>query len=771
MADSSIEAPRKRKSDDEVDVSTDLLAGAALGLPTTAKKPKVVEDVNTQVLDESITIGEGDLGEGGTITNQNYHQPAVSDAEESDIGMSDELSEIEFGDEDDGFEDEYSCEDEDDYGDVDSEPREYAVEEREIIVQKDGVDKVVKLRLFMTKEEEFEKWLQMIHADCTVDGKRIGYAFGRYILREEIREHFWSEMEAPCSDMSSIAFELFDRYGYLNDHLKNHCVQKGTGVWGSELDFGPLFLIEHIEMTDREWRRKGLGRTMVSAVIEKAQEQQKPQIPNPSKTPAEKASDELFVDMFWHGKNRERYTKLHTISLPGWLHNDVKPQWEGKSELEQRDINFQAVDSAVSFHRSLGFRRIGASSCFGLSSDPDHESHSLTIKDDYDPPDAVPGPVEEPEKVIITMPGEEEDFRMSAYGKELEEKRLNKLKEKLTPLNFAAVTLPDMELVEFYNAYRVEDGKEWKQVDCLNNTLLHITACQFKPQSVKWLIDNTNDEQCLTLARNLKGYTPLEALQDDLNVLRTQCKRGMMAIVIADKFSGFTPDAILCQFVLLTGLMPLKHSDTPLCLRLKYGCTCGECVGGFISPRMKLALLFQAEREYENMNDALEMMNHGENSIDWLFLAEDLVEHVMPALQRNFKTNKSLRQGFVNIFDHIATCLKANKAPTRQNVLQAWEGSGEWPPVTRNYLEWGGTVENKVEAVLEKVFEGAHSQNEVFGDGEFMNCMEEEVEQLKTCRNDHEYGFVAKTCGLPERNTNPSGRLEGMFDRMFSGMQ
>ncbi|CAD6439798.1 aad3b2fa-d330-45b3-9d58-17ef114a1167 [Sclerotinia trifoliorum] len=772
MADASIEASHKRKFDDEIDVSSDLLAAAAPGpAATDVKKPNLVEDVNTQVLVGSITAGEGDSDEGGTITNQNYCQPAVSDAEESDIGMS-EISEIMFDDEDedDELEEEHSYGDEDDYEDSDSEPREYAVEEREITVQKDGTDQVVKLRLFMTKEEEFENWLQMIHVACTVDGQRIGCAFGRYIRREEIREHFWSEMEAPCSDMSSIAFELFDRYGYLNDHLKNHYVQKGTGVWGSELDFGPLFLIEHIEITDREWRRKGLGRIIVTAMIEKAQEQQKPQIPSPTEIPAEKVLDEIFADMFWHGKNRERYTKLHTISLPGWLHHDVKPLWEGKSELEQRDINYQAVYAAVSFHRSLGFRRIGASSCFGLSSDPDHKSHSLAIKDDYDPPDPAPGPVEEPTEVIVTMPGKEEDFRASAYGRALEETRLNKLKERPTPLNFAAVTLPDMELVEFYKAYQAEDKKEWKQADRRNNTLLHITACQSKPQSVKWLMENANDEQCLTLARNLKGYTPLEALQDDLNILRTRRKHGMMTIVIADKFSGFTPDAILCQFILLTGLMPVDYSDIPLCLRLKYGCTCGECVGGFLSPRMKLALLFQAEREYEIMDDALEMSSRSNSPTDWLYLAEDVIEHVTPALQRDFRTNKSLRRGFVNIFDHIATCLKANEAPTRQNVLQAWEKSGEWPPVTRNYLQWGDTVENKVEAVLEKIFEGAHSQNEAFGDGEFILCMEEEVEKSKTCRNDHEYGFVAKLCGLPERNNNPAGRLEGMFGRIFSGM-
>ncbi|EDN90961.1 hypothetical protein SS1G_00361 [Sclerotinia sclerotiorum 1980 UF-70] len=368
------------------------------------------------------------------------------------------------------------------------------------------------------------------------------------------------------------------------------------------------------------------------------------------------------------------------------------------------------------------------------------------------------------------MPGEEEDFRASAYGRALEERRLDKLKKRLTPLNFAAVTLPDMELVEFYKVYQVEDKKEWKQVDRRNNTLLRITACQFKPQSVKWIMENAKDEQCLTLSRNSKGYTPLEALQDDLNVLRTRRKHGMMTIVIADNFSGFTPDAVLCQFVLLTELMPLEDSNIPLCLRLKYGCTCGECIEGFLSPRMKLALLFQAEMGYEIMDDALEMTNCRSSPTDWLYLAEDAIEHVSPALQRDFRTNKSLGRGFVNIFDHIATCLKVNKAPTRQNVLQAWEGSGEWPPVTRNYLQWGGTVENKVEQVLEKIFERAHSQNETLGDGHFMLCMEKEVEKLRACRNDHEYGFVAKLCGLPERNTNPSGRLEGFFGRIFSSI-
>ncbi|KAF7955214.1 uncharacterized protein EAE97_000473 [Botrytis byssoidea] len=759
MTDSSIAVPRKRKSDAEIDTSTELSA-AVDGLTVTntlANKSKIVEGVNVLVSDDLISTNGSEVD-----VNHNYHQPTVSDAEESNVGTSEEFSEDGFDGENDRLQDEYSYEDEDE----DSEVREYGVEEREITIQKDGTEKVVKLRLFVTKGEEFADWLHMIHVHCIVDGKQIGHAFGQYICREEIRRNFWSDMEAPSRELSLIAFELFDRYGYLNGHLKNHCVQKGTGVWGSELDFGSLFILEHIEVTEREYRRKGLGQAMVGGLINKAEGL----LHKPS--PPSTLEDKMYEEMLWFGRNkeRERRAKIHTISMPGCLRHDVEPQCEGKFELEQREINSRAFDSAILFHRSLGFRRIGASSCFGLSCDPNHKSHSLSIQDDFDPPKPPSTPAEEQEAIIITMPGEEESVHASAYRKELEEKRLKKLKEKLTPLNFAAISLPDIELIKFYKTFHAKDENEWKQVDNRNNTLLHITACQFKPQSVKWLMDNVNDKQFLTSARNIDGYTPLEALQHKLDIIRTRREHGMMTLVISDNFAGFTSDATSCQFVLLTGSTPTNPSDTRLLLQLKCGCTCGECVGGFLSPRMKLALLFQAETNYDSLNDSIHM-SLGDDGVDWLWLQEGLIEHVHPNLQQNFKTNRSLRQGFANMFNFIAMCLKANKPPTRKNVLKVCEETREWPPVTSNYLQWGGTLENKVEAVLEKVFKYAHDQNEIFGDGEFMSCLEEDIEQLKICRNDHEYGFVAKCCGLPTRNTNPSGRLEGMFQRMFSGMQ
>jgi hypothetical protein len=59
-----------------------------------------------------------------------------------------------------------------------------------------------------------------------------------------MRQLFWQNMEEVSQDMADAAFRLFDKYGCLKTKFMEHCVQRGTGVWDEELDYGPLFLIE-----------------------------------------------------------------------------------------------------------------------------------------------------------------------------------------------------------------------------------------------------------------------------------------------------------------------------------------------------------------------------------------------------------------------------------------------------------------------------------------------------------------------------------------------
>jgi hypothetical protein len=171
---------------------------------------------------------------------------------------------------------------------------------------------------------------------------------------------------------------------------------------------------------------------------------------------------------------------------------------------------------------------------------------------------------------------------------------------------------------------------------------------------------------------------------------------------------------------------------------------------------MKYALLAQAEITHDMLSS--EIMEDF-----WCELNEHNTTRVAPALRQNFRTNKSLRKGFANMFDHIATCLRENTVPTEVKVLQVWGNASEWPPVTRHVLEKGGKAEN----ALRVAFDNARDQDYKAGDGETMEIFAEETLKLPECINDHEFGFVALACGLEE--IPPPGLFDGTFRGVFGG--
>jgi hypothetical protein len=44
----------------------------------------------------------------------------------------------------------------------------------------------------------------------------------------------------------------------------------------------------------------------------------------------------------------------------------------------------------------------------------------------------------------------------------------------------------------------------------------------------------------------------------------------------------------------------------------------------------------------------------------------------------------------------------------------------------------------------------ARDQDEWAGDGSHMDIFQDQIEVLPECRNDHEFGFVALSCGVDE---------------------
>lgn len=238
----------------------------------------------------------------------------------------------------------------------------------------DGTNQALKLEIMISPRT----WRDNITAKCTHEGKAIGRAIARLIHRGMITRDFWEEMDECSPDVGKIAWMLFNRYGFLKDKFKSHPVHRGTGVWGSELDDGPLLIIEEVYITDTEWRRKGIGRAMVEQLLvvgEKCANSAKPRDMSPGLIALEFGSVTQF----------QKLSTVNVIVIPGSLIEDVKPQYVGKSKRQRNEIDLQASTAAISFYRSLGFRRVGSSPCFAYSFNPNHRAQSIPSDRDFDP--------------------------------------------------------------------------------------------------------------------------------------------------------------------------------------------------------------------------------------------------------------------------------------------------------------------------------------------------------------------------------------------------
>src|SRR2546423_909584 len=124
------------------------------------------------------------------------------------------------------------------------------------------------------------------------------------------------------------------------------------------------------------------------------------------------------------------------------------------------------------------------------------------------------------------------------------------------------------------------------------------------------------------------------------------------------------------------------------CLRLGYGCTCDRCLAGIVSPRVASAMLFQAEVAHDQLTGKLDC-----DGKTWAKINDSLLAALPPRVHENLKPSKSMRNGYANMFSHVAECLRQKIVPAAENVLETNRNTSEWPPVTRNYLTRGGMVD------------------------------------------------------------------------------
>ncbi|TGO80774.1 hypothetical protein BELL_0001g00350 [Botrytis elliptica] len=509
------------------------------------------------------------------------------------------------------------------------------------------------LSIYVTKDEEDNKWLGNIRVECLYKGNWVGRAVGSYIHRHGIKSNFSSMMELSSYKMDEIAGELFDKFGCLHLKFKEHVIQRGTGAWGAEMDVSPLFLLEKIEIFDERFRRKGLGRAMVKALIQKSQAQAHP------------------------------FRRLHVITKPDWT-LDHKEAF-GKSSRQWSTIKRQPLDSAIAFYRSL---------------DPKHKAHSINVDADYDPP-RVDEELEISEDIVDASSLDSLD--------EAARKSLAKLKPRF-PLQHAIKTLPDAELVAFFKSFDSKNGSGWKEIDSHHNNVLHHAGGVYAVYAMKWLIKNIDPEQELAQARNIEGLTPLEALQDEIDIF--------------DKRVGIPFGAVACMSLLKYRYLPSSPLNTQA-LRLKYGCTCGECIEGFVSPRMKLTLLHCAVTITQSISyDPSFFGRYLCNPSFSISVPEDLM--------KTFR-QKNHQPRIIKLFGPIIKVLDSNCVPRVHNLKTL--------SATYNDVD-----DDDLKAALAMTIAYAKENFLENCDLSFLQDLVDEIGEAKECTNDYEFELVHQQC-------------------------
>lgn len=281
----------------------------------------------------------------------------------------------------------------------------------------------------------------------------------------------------------------------------------------------------------------------------------------------------------------------------------------------------ELLTSAEEFWRSLGLRRIGSSWHFGLAKDLSHPSRSLSAADGYKRPLAVRSPAIEEGQLIPYSKAMLE----APYGENLEQVKARLIQHPAT-------------------------DETWLAVDRHGNNLVHVVAKRAKLQSLLWLADLPFFPQLLTI-RNLEGETPLETLEASLESRRTMKEVMLLTVPVADSFGGYAPSDVQCLLV----LKGIKKPTAKELAQLTCGCTCGHCIGGFISPRIALALECQGEITGDMLNDDLGF-GAGMDGAQCCRWHDHRMSHLEPRVRQNLETNKLMRKGFGNLFFHTAKC-------------------------------------------------------------------------------------------------------------------
>lgn len=206
--------------------------------------------------------------------------------------------------------------------------------------------------------------------------------------------------------------------------------------------------------------------------------------------------------------------------------------------------------------QNLGFRRIGTSIYVAYSLDYSHRSHSLSIEEDAGP---------------IVIPETDRSH-------------------PLFSINQVIIAGSDSETLHLLQSQ--PESFDWNMRDHMRSSLLHLLARSSAVESTRWLLSKTPS---LLQTMDIRGYTPWEVFLDN------NYESALFEDLMSHGHKGFSKKRLQTGEVLL-GISGSGSHDMDI---YKFGCECGRCWGGLLSPRTMFTIAYTADYAADCIRDVI----------------------------------------------------------------------------------------------------------------------------------------------------------------------
>ncbi|KAI0701641.1 hypothetical protein C8Q76DRAFT_825149 [Earliella scabrosa] len=481
---------------------------------------------------------------------------------------------------------------------------------------------------------------------------------------------------------------------FANGRLKSEFVEneyhKGSGVWGRELDEGMLLYVLSVLVEKEEHKRRGVASRLLRELA-------------------------------------------HSTYAPPGSYGIAWPSPEVAGRPNTAPEGRQLKDVAVRVFHKNGYRRIGRTCFMAFTADDTHPSRSLSIEDDAQQQETrvEPGSVGG-QDAGSTMPG-----MIAGY---LANVNVNPLEDPACPLHIliAAGTIvsPIPEMAQKIRDAYSQDPSSVRKKDEHGFTPLHLAAHFGNLEALQTLLalpPSAGISEDLTVRDGTEGLTPLETCEREMR------NKKEFAETVLGSWTGYPTPSLRVLYLLkrATGEV-LQMSEDEFVESRWWGCTCGKCANGWLSPRMRYRLKTTAEVNADIMMDTSFKVRRGERIVSEY--AAPGYEHLPEDLQEE-GVSKSFYQGYEAVVRAIATVLQGEDRaglPLVANVRGAMT-----PDAYSSGVEALHALDYVVYSAMEASPLGDNTWDELEADSDG------EYAAMPQCENDLDFSRVAERLGLP----------------------